>query len=165
MDEILGALEAASFRAPRRLYTNGLHLGVADVEAALARWLAAAGEIWVKLDAVDDDALEAIWRVRLDAAAHFGRVWRFASVHPIGIQTTLVRAPGLPTFDEMAARIADELARALGLGARIHAVHLLAASRQPGDRSANACPPTVDELERAGRIVRARVPLPVRTYA
>jgi wyosine [tRNA(Phe)-imidazoG37] synthetase (radical SAM superfamily) len=164
MDEVLEALDAASFVAPRRLYTNGLHLGTPDVGSTLSRWLSAGGEIWVKLDAVDDEAIEALWRVRLDAAALLARLWRFACAHPIGIQTTLVRAPGLPLLDDMAARIADALARAIFIGAKITAVHLLSPSRQPGDLRTGARPATLDDLERARLVVCARVSVPVRIY-
>jgi len=163
--EVLARTAPAPF--PLRIYTNGLHLGVAEVERALVDWALAGGQIWIKLDAVDDAVLARLWRVSLSARAHLGRIWGFAGRFPVGIQTTLVTGPGLPSFSETAEGIAAELERAVAAGAKLEGVHLLGPSREPGDRDAarGLVTPTAEDLQRASAIVRARLSVPVLVYA
>jgi wyosine [tRNA(Phe)-imidazoG37] synthetase (radical SAM superfamily) len=164
VSEVLASVRSSGF--PFRIYTNGLHLGVADVERALASWKLGGGQIWVKLDAVDDAELARLWRVSLSAQAHLRRLWRFARRFPVGIQTTLVTGPGLLSFSDTAERIATELEHAVMEGAKLEGVDLLGPSREPGDRGAASglTTPTTADLERASAIFRARLNVPVRIY-
>jgi wyosine [tRNA(Phe)-imidazoG37] synthetase (radical SAM superfamily) len=164
---ILEALEAAGFRAPRRIYTNGLHLGIGEVEDALAKWTECGGEVWVKLDACDDDTIERVWRVKLSAEAHLSRVWKFALRCPVGIQATIVRGAGLPDVGDLARRLSQELEHAVRLGAKIQKVHVLSPTRRAGDAEASSdiVPASREELERIAEVLKKAVPVGIETFA
>lgn len=164
--EIAEVLDRASFVVPRRIYTNGLHLGAEDVSLALSSWIGSGGEVWVKLDALDDAGFERLWQVQLSAEKHLRRIWSFARHQTIGIQASILQGEGLPPVEELAERLADLLALALRGGANFIGVHLLAPSRPPGDvRAARGyLPATPSELEAAAQIVRARTDLTVAVF-
>ncbi len=165
---IAAILDRAGFDRPRRLYTNGLHLAQSDVEAAVIQWLDCPyGQVWAKLDALDDGALERIWQVRIPARAHLARLWTFAARHPVSLQSTLVSAPDLPSIEDTARLLGAEVRRALDAGARILAMHLLSPSRKPGNPAVagGIQPAAVAQLAVAAEILRAIVPIPIATYA
>lgn len=164
--EIADVLDSASFSAPRRVYTNGLHLSSADVVQGLSTWSLSGGEIWVKLDAVDDAGIERVWRVRLPAEQHLQRIWAFARNRAIGIQASMLRGGGLPPIDQAADRLASTLAEAIRSGANLIGVHLVGPSRPPGDPEAarDFVPATAPELEAAARVVRAATGLSVSVF-
>jgi wyosine [tRNA(Phe)-imidazoG37] synthetase (radical SAM superfamily) len=165
--EVLGEVERVcertGFAKPRRIYTNGLHVATQAVQIALVDWASRGGEIWVKLDAVSEQVLLHLWRTRLTVAVHVAGIWDLAKRCPIGIQTMMMRGPGLLPIQETARQIAAAIAEGLALGAKVKEVQLIAPSRPPGDPVAakGIVPASAGELEEAARIVRETTALPV----
>lgn len=164
--EVEAVCQRSGFVGPRRIYTNGVHVATAAVQDALVDWAERGGEIWVKLDTVSEPTLLHLWRTKLNVAVHVAGIWDLAERCQIGIQTMMMRGPGLLPIDETAQKIAAAIAEGLALGAKIACVQLIAPSRPPGDpiAAAGIVPASRDELEAAARIVREKTSLPVSIF-
>lgn len=160
------ACDDAGFRMPRRIFTNGRHLGQRAVADALAAWSGWGGEIWVKLDAVREDSFELVNGRRFNAAAHLAGIRRLAQACPIGLQIMLFRGPGIPAPAQSLSEIAEVIASDLAAGARIREVHIITLSRVPSNPASAASlqPIEADELAGLGAQLAARTGLPVSTF-
>jgi len=154
------------FTKPRRIYTNGVHVAAPDVQAALVEWADRGGEIWVKLDTVNEPVLLHLWRTKLTVAMHVAGIWDLAKRCPIGIQTMMMRGPGLDSIERTAHQIANAIRAGLAIGAKVKEVQLTALARPPGDPVAaeGIVSATREELEIAARIVREKTSLPVAIF-
>jgi wyosine [tRNA(Phe)-imidazoG37] synthetase (radical SAM superfamily) len=154
------------FSKPRRIYTNGLHVAAPAVERALVDWAAHGGEVWVKLDTVNEPVLLRLWRTKLTVAVHVAGIWDLAKRCPIGIQTMMMTGPGLDSIEQTAEQLAAAIETGLALGAKVRQVQLIAPSRPPGNPSAaeGVVPATAEDLRAAARVIGARTSLPVAIY-
>jgi hypothetical protein len=120
----------------------------------------------VKLDTVNEPALLHLWRTRLTVAVHVAGIWDLAQRCPIGIQTMMMRGPGLDSIEKTARELAIAIDAGLALGAKVTEVQLIAPSRPPGDPVAaeGIVPASSAELEQAARIVRETTSLPVTIF-
>lgn len=151
---------------PLRVFTNGRHLDRPDVRAAVGRWCDRGGQVWVKLDGATDDTVALINGRRFDVEAHLRALWSFATDHAVGLQTMLLRGPGLPN----PARVVDEILGALkagmATGAKISDLHLLTLSRPPADEQAAVVlqPVPPEELASLAEKIRAETSLSVSVF-
>jgi wyosine [tRNA(Phe)-imidazoG37] synthetase (radical SAM superfamily) len=164
--EVERVCQRAGFSKPRRLYTNGLHVATPAVQRALVDWADRGGEIWVKLDTVNEPVLLHLWRTKLTVAVHVAGIWDLARRCPIGIQTMMMLGPGLDSIEETARQIAGAIEAGMALGAKVKEVQLIAPSRPPGNPGAaeGVVPASREQLEAAARIVRERTSLPVAIF-
>ncbi len=170
LDEALRAIQdvcsTVKLALPLRIFTNGRHLGRPDVVDAVGRWCDRGGEVWVKLDGARDDTVALINGRRFDVAEHLRGIWTFAARHAVGLQTMLLRGPGLPDPQDMISEVVEAVRGGLASGARIEAHHLLTLSRRPSDdeaaRALSAVPAT--ELESMARHVRSAEGVPVSVF-
>lgn len=151
---------------PLRIFTNGRHLGREETRASVARWCERGGEVWVKLDGASEDTLAIVNGRRFDVADHLRTIWSFAREHAIGVQSMLLRGPGIPPVEQVFEEVAGALDQGLASGAKVFAVHLLTLSRLPADeRAAEVLDPVGDaELESMADVLRERTGLPVSVF-
>lgn len=97
------ALEAAGLLGPSPqggvklvLITNGSLIGQPRVEAALAPFAAAGGEVWFKLDRATKAGLREVNDTAIDPSDHLARLRRCAELCPTWIQTCAFARDGLP---------------------------------------------------------------------
>ena len=154
------------FDRPRRIFTNGRHLDSPEVAQAFSDWIAGGGEVWVKLDGATSEVLSLVNGRTIDAAAHLGAIWRFARLHPIGVQSMFIEGEGLPPADEVAAGVVEAIGAAVDQGAKLTAVHLLTLARTPSDsvQAARLRPVSAERLEGFASRLRDRSRLPVTIY-
>jgi wyosine [tRNA(Phe)-imidazoG37] synthetase (radical SAM superfamily) len=164
--EVERVCQRTGFSKPRRIYTNGVHVATPAVQAALVDWAEHGGQIWVKLDTVNEPTLLHLWRTRLTVAVHVAGIWDLARRCPIGIQTMMMRGPGLDPIEQTARELAIAIDGGLALGAQVTELQLIAPSRPPGDPVAakGIVPASCAELEQAARIVREKTSLPVAIF-
>lgn len=119
-------------RVPLRLITNGSQLGKARVQAAIAKFGPAGGEVWFKLDRGTADGLALVNRVALNPVLAMKRLCLCAEIAPTWVQTCWFAVDGLmPSEDELGAYL--EILRSVGK--RLRGVHLYGIARpsmQPG---------------------------------
>ena len=104
---IIDVMHRFDVRVPLRLITNGSYMGKARVQHALKCMQAAGGEVWIKVDAADADAIRRINGVRLDAERLYEQVRQAAELCPTWIQTCMITWDGaLPPAHEIDAYLA-----------------------------------------------------------
>jgi wyosine [tRNA(Phe)-imidazoG37] synthetase (radical SAM superfamily) len=168
--EVLAEVERVcrrtGFAKPRRIYTNGLHVATPAVQDALVAWSNGGGEIWVKLDTVNEPVLLHLWRTKLTVAVHVAGIWDLAQRCPIGIQTMMMTGPDLDSIEQTARQLAIAIEAGLALGAKVNEVQLIAPSRPPGNPAAAGAivPASREDLEAAARTIRERTSLPVAIF-
>lgn len=141
---------------PRKIFTNGRHMHVAEVHEALERWCNGQGQLWFKLDGASEASVGAINRRSFDVVAHLNGIWNFAKTHEIGLQTMMLRGTGLPDPAAVLGELINAIATAIALGAKITQWHLLTISRVPADENAARILTDLSERELNELAERAR---------
>ncbi|MBF0281277.1 MAG: radical SAM protein [Zetaproteobacteria bacterium] len=89
---------------PLRLISNGSYMSKRWVQEGLALMDRVAGEVWIKVDAIDADDVERINGVRIDQRQFFEQVKIAASLCPTWIQTCMFAWKGdAPSAAQVAA--------------------------------------------------------------
>ncbi len=114
------------------LLTNATRLTDPDVRAGL-RLFTSADEIWAKLDAGTDAAMQRINRPLLPMVHVLDGILDLARRRPVVIQSMFVDLDGLPPSDEEVSQYACRLAELKDAGARISLVQVYSATRPPKD--------------------------------
>lgn len=170
LDDALGAIqsvcETLQLGLPVKLFTNGRHLGHDDVREAVGRFARRGGQVWVKLDGARDDTVALINGRRFDVTEHLRALWAFATDHAIGLQTMLLRGPGLPDPSRIVDEVVGAVQAGLAQGAHVSEMHLLTLSRSPADeRAASVLTPlSLEDLESFAVRVRDATKLPVSVF-
>ncbi len=94
---------------PLRLITNGSYMARADVQQGLKRLARCYGEVWIKVDAVTDEAIRRINGVSLDARRLHDQVRTCAGLCPSWIQSCMMAWDGEPPSDGEVAAYLDFL--------------------------------------------------------
>lgn len=142
---------------PRKVFTNGRHIHIAEVRKALERWCNGQGQLWVKFDGASEASVGAINRRRFDVGTHLQSIWDFAKIHEIGLQTMMLRGPGLPDPAAVLDELVNATVAATAQGAKIKQWHLLTISRVPADENAARVLSDLSERELNGFAERARM--------
>ena len=170
LDDALRAIqnECAALRPtlPVKLFTNGRGLDRPAVNEPVGDFVQRGGQVWVKFDGASNETISLVNRRSFDAASHIDALWRFAKNHAIGLQTMLLRGPGLPDPARVADEITASVEEGLNLGAIISDVHILTLSRRPSEeRMANVLTAlSLGELEALAAKVRNTTGLRVSVY-
>ena len=158
--------EAHRPQLPVKLFTNGRHLGQRSVGEAVGRFAERSGQVWVKLDGVQDETIRKVNGRSFDVESHLSALWDFASEHKIGIQTMLLRGPDLGDPGQIVDEVAMAIRAGLARGAMVSEVHLLTLSRRPSDERAAQVLESVPlrELEMFAGLVRGVTGLEVAVF-
>jgi wyosine [tRNA(Phe)-imidazoG37] synthetase (radical SAM superfamily) len=166
LEAIQDVVSTLQLTIPLRIFTNGRHLDRPEVRAAVGQWCDRGGQVWVKLDAATEDSVALINGRRFDVDAHLRALWSFARDHSVGLQTMLLRGPGLPDPEHMAEEVLKAVKAGMASGAKISELHLLTLSRPPADDQAAAVLQSVpaEELASLAERIRAETILSVSVF-
>jgi wyosine [tRNA(Phe)-imidazoG37] synthetase (radical SAM superfamily) len=166
LEAIQNVCDTLQLRLPIKLFTNGRHLGHEDVREAVGRFARRGGQVWVKLDGARDDTVALINGRRFNVSEHLRALWAFASEHEVGLQTMLLRGPGLPDPSRVVDEVTIAVQAGISEGARVSEMHLLTLSRPPADERAAGVltPVSLDDLESFAVRVREATKLPVAVF-
>ncbi len=104
---IIDVMRQFDIAVPLRLITNGSYMGKAHVQRGLKLMQAYGGEVWIKVDAADEDAIRRINGVQLDATRLYAQVKQAAELCPTWIQTCMMAWDGAsPPAHEIDAYLA-----------------------------------------------------------
>ncbi|QDU72901.1 radical SAM protein [Mucisphaera calidilacus] len=163
VDMVLGLRDASGLDGVKVVViTNGTLLHREPVKKAIGR-LGDRGEVWAKLDAGTQAYYEKIDRSAVPLERSVGNMVQASQVHPLTIQTMLLRDSSGPMPDtEFMAYIA-RLRTILDRGGVITGVQLYTVAREPQESDVE--PLTEEELEQRAAQLRDALPeLDVRIY-
>lgn len=144
------------------LITNGSLVHRPEVAAGIERLARAGGEVWFKLDAVDEAGQRRVNDSGTGFARQLANLERCARLCRTFVSTLALDFDG-PTLDEVSVeRLAEHLEGALARGAPLAGVHLYGLERvshQPEASRLRALP--ADALEGLAKRLRARTGLDV----
>ena len=144
------------------LITNATRLDVPTVADALDRFVDANGEIWAKLDAVNDATLREYNRTTIPFDAVMENIRFAARRWKIKIQTALFSWRGEAPTQANAEKYVETLKSVLNAGGRIEAVQLYTVARVPAESAAQALPD--EEMDRRADFVRRETGLDVEVF-
>ncbi len=125
----------ASRPVPVRVLTCGGTLERAHVARALESLVSSGdGEVWVKLDAWDDESYERINGARVFDRAT-GRILGLARHVPVVLQTLVAHRPEAVPVQKLGENLANAIRRLVDAGARIERVELTTVARKPAKRA------------------------------
>ena len=93
---IIEVMQSFQLTVPVRLITNGSYVHKPHVQRGLELMAENRGEVWVKVDAVDEAAVLRVNGIKLDSARLFSQVEKVAKLCPTWIQTCLMAWDNLP---------------------------------------------------------------------
>ena len=144
------------------LITNATRLRAPEVADALDRLVDARGEIWAKLDAVDDATLREYNRSTIPFETVLDNIRFAAQRWTIKIQTALFSWRGVAPDQKNAEKYVDTLNRLLTAGGKIAAVQLYTVARVPAESAAQAL--SDEEMDRRAEFVRRETGLDVEVF-
>lgn len=162
---VLDVLRASELAVPLRLITNGSYMGKAYVQRALKRMAGAGGEVWIKVDAGDPDAIRRINGVRLSPRQVQGWVETCARLCPSWIQTCMMRWDGQPPQASEVAAYLELLQRLVRTRVPLRGVLLYAVARPPRQPEGEHVGQLDESWLRALAARIERVGLPARVFA
>ncbi len=164
---IVQACAEHEFGHPRKIFTNGRHLGSSEVAGALADFAKSGGEIWVKLDGASTESLEQVNGRVLDVERHLQGIWDFAKTCPIGVQTMVFHGATTPSPRRIVDEVRDALVEGIRQGALIARVHVLTLRRTPADptQASQLSPVDPPELDVFACEIAKATGIPAEAYA
>jgi len=87
---IIDIMQQCDIAVPLRLITNGSYMRKPHVQRGLTLMRSYGGEVWIKVDAADENAIRRINGVRLDAGRLYAQVKQAADLCPTWIQTCML---------------------------------------------------------------------------
>jgi wyosine [tRNA(Phe)-imidazoG37] synthetase (radical SAM superfamily) len=148
----------AQHPVPIRVLTSGVTLERASVARVLKDLVRAAeGEVWVKLDAWDDESYRSINGSQGFERAK-ARLVAFAQRVPVVLQALVARRAGGPGPEQLGMNLARVIADLIASGACILRVELTTALHRPAT-GAQVTPLDGSELARVAEQIAAAVPV------
>ncbi len=148
-------VRARGLAIPVRVLTGGTTLGRPEVASALETLVVSGdGEVWIKLDAWDEETHRRFWGTR-GQAEHEARITAFGARVPVVLQVMLVHRADAVTVEQTARGLAETVGRLLASGGRIDRVVLSTLFRVPGVERADLSAYGREDLERVRAALRA----------
>ncbi len=126
---IVEVMQSFQLTVPLRLITNGSYVHKPHVQDGLKLMAENHGEVWMKVDAVDESAILRINGIKLDAARLRSQVESVATLCPTWIQTCLMAWDDLPPSEAEVKGYIDFIASLKQSGIPIQAVLLYGIAR------------------------------------
>lgn len=144
------------------LITDACYLARPGVRAGLALLDGNNGEIWAKLDAGTEVYFRQVNRPNFPLQHVLDNILDAARVRPIIIQSLWMRVYGQPPPPDEIEAYCGRLTAILAGGGALKLIQLYTIARRTTE--AYASPLADAELDAIASVVRARVPIPVKTY-
>jgi wyosine [tRNA(Phe)-imidazoG37] synthetase (radical SAM superfamily) len=153
----------AAHPVPIRVLTCGATLERASVARVLKELVRGGeGEVWVKLDAWDEESYRSINGSQAFERAK-ARLVAFAQRVPVVLQTLVARRPGGPPPEQLGVHVARVIADLIAGGACIQRVELTTAVHRPANGSAVTALDSA-ELARVAEEIAAVVPVRIAGF-